>query len=368
MYNQCVQMRETEFRILDTLSRDIGNPGSIRKITEKINGIHGSAHYPGVYSKIQELAKKKIIHIDKYGKSSVASLNFGNPLLIDSLAQVELIGKVRFLEGRRDWQTLILQLGGYLREYGTIGSILMINPETNARLNRIEFFILLRSHENKKELAGIRKTMGLLQRIHNIRIDCLMLDEASFGSLLRREDYNPVKGMMSDKIAIFCPQTFWLVIKNLLDRGIRVKVQEEPVLPTRISQQDIAFNLARFGYKEMGVDIVQGKPIGIEHLAASILIKKDSIRRLEAIPIIFAKNTDSINCNLLVFLASKFKVTRQLYMILKILDAVRPTKEVKQIMGEIKEEAVQKTAKDQRTVVLNLKEMTRKMRLYNAIE
>lgn len=363
----CVQMRETEFKILDTLSRDIGNPNSIRKITEQINGIHGPAHYPEVYSKIQDLEKKKLIHVDKYGKSSVASLNFDNPLLIDSLAQVELTNKIRFLEGRRDWQTLILQLDGYLREYSMIGSILMINPETNARLNRIEFFVLLRSRESKKKLASIRKTMGLLQRVHNIRIDCLMLDEASFGSLLRREDHNPIKEMMSYKIAIFDPQTFWLVIKNLLDRGIRIRVAE-PVSPTRISQQDIAFNLARFGYKEMGVDIVPGKPIGIEYLAASILIKKDSIRRLEAIPIILAKNTGKVNYHLLVFLASKFKAVRQLYKILKTLDAARPTQEVKQIVGEIKEEAVQKTAKDQRTVDLNLKEMTRKMRLYNAIE
>ena len=339
---------------------------SIRHLNGKVNSMHGPSHYPATYSQIQELAKKRILNIDKYGKSSVASLNFDNPLLIDNIAQVEIINKIQFLAEKKDWQILILQTSAYLREFSTIRSILIVNPETNAKLNRVEFLILLRK-ENEEESKDIRNSMALLQRAHNIRIDYLMLDEASFEKLLRHEDANPIKEVMSDKIVIFYPQTFWFMIKNLLDKGIRIKVEEESISLAKISEQDIIFNLARFGYKEMGTKITQGKPIGIEYLVTSILIKKDSIRRLEAIPIILAKNKGKINYHLLVFLATKFKMMRQLYDILKVLEEITPTKEIKQIM-RVTDALKQKVKTDQQSIELSLKDMKKKMKLYDVIE
>lgn len=362
-------MKDIEYKILDKLSKGIGNPISIHKIKEKINDTYGHAHYPNIYNAIQEMAKRGLVNIDKYGRSSVTSLNFDNPLLIDSLAQAELINKIHFLEGRKDWQMLVLQINGHLVDMSTIKSILIINPETNARLNRIELLILLRTVKCKKELGHIRKVMGLLQRVHNIRVDCLMLDETNFGNLLRCEDSNPIKEIMADKIAVFYPQNFWFMIKNLLSQGIRIKIEDAPVLLSKISEQDIVFNLARFGYKEMGVSVVQGKLIGIESLVASILINKDNMRRLEAIPIILAKNSKKINYDLLIFLAFKFHVRRQLYNIFKVLDRIKPTREVKQTLNEIKDSiVVQKTETGQKILELSLVDMKRKMRLYDAIE
>ena len=361
-------MKDTEYKILDIMSRKIGNPISIRKIKEKINDIYGHGHYPEIYSKIQELEKKKIINIDKYGKSSIASLNFANALLIDHLAQVELIKKIHFLEVRKDWQALVQQINAHLREFNKIRSILIINPETNAKLNRIELFILLQKKENKKELKDICSSMELLQHVHNMRIDYLMLDETSFENLLRYEDANPIKETMSDKIVIFNPQNFWLMIKSLIDKGMRIQVKEGTISLVKILEQDIVFNLARFGYKEMGTRINQGKLIGIEYIVTSILVKKDNIRRLEAIPIILAKNKEKINYSLLVFLATKFKMIRQLYNILKVLDEITPTKEIKKIMREITDSVEQKIKKDRQVIELSTKDMEKKMRLYNVIE
>ncbi len=361
-------MKDAEFKILDLLSREIGNAISIRQLNEKISNIHGSSHYPAIYSQIQELAKKKILNIDKHGKSSIPSLNFAHPLLIDNIAQVELGNKIYFLEERKDWQILILQINAYLREFSMIRSVLIINPETNAKLNRIEFIILLCREETKKESKDIRTNLELLQRVHNIRIDYLMLDESSFENLLRCEDANTIKQVMSDKIVMLYPQSFWFMIKNILDKGMRIKVGEKSVLLAKIPEQDIVFNLARFGYKEMGTKIIQGKLIGIEDLVTSVMLKKDGIRRLEAIPIILAKNKGKINYPLLVFLTTKFKMIRQLYNILKVLDEITPTNKIKQIMREIIYIVKQKTETDSQAVELGLKDMEKKMRLYGVIE
>ena len=45
-------MRDARYKILDTLSRGIGNPVSISGLCEKIGAIHGRAHYPATYSKV----------------------------------------------------------------------------------------------------------------------------------------------------------------------------------------------------------------------------------------------------------------------------------------------------------------------------
>ena len=357
-----ITMKDVEFKILDVLSREIGNPISIRQLNEKINSIHGS-HYPAVYAQIQELAKKKILNIDKYGKSSVASLNFDSPLLIDRIAQTEIINKIQFLEERKDWQLVVFQINEYLREFNTIRSVLTINPQRNVKLNRIELFILLRKKENKKESKDIHTKMEFFQRKHNIRIDHLMLDEASFEDLLISEDANPIKEVMSDKIVIFYPQDFWFMIKNFLDKGMRIKVEEKSISPAKISEQDTVFNLVRFGYTEMGTRFTQGKPIGIEYLVTSILVKKDNIRRIEAIPIILAKNKEKINYSILIFLATKFKRIQQLYSILKVLDEIIPTKEIKEIP-----DAVKQGIKTDQVIELRLKDVERKMRVYNVIE
>ena len=147
---------------------------------------------------------------------------------------------------------------------------------------------------------------------------------------------------MADKIVIFYPQSFWFMIKYFLDKGVRIQVERNPMSLTKISEYDIVFNLARFGYKEMGTKIIQGTPIGIEYIITGILLKKDNVRRIESIPIIIAKNEKKINYVLLVFLVTKFKIKGTLYRVLKILDALRPTKDVKNVIKDIKDTFTQK--------------------------
>lgn len=351
-------MKETEFKILDTLSRDLGNPISILKLTEKISEIHGPAHYPEIYSKIQELEKKKLIAIDKYGKSSAASLNFASPLLIDNLAQTEMIRKIQFLETRNDWQTLILQINGYLRDQTSIRSITMIRPEQYAKLNRMELLILLQNENNRKrkDSEQIKEIMQLLERVHNIRIDCLLLDEENFRELLKRDDANMIKEMMSDKITIFYPQTFWLLIKKFLDEGMRIQV-EDTINPAKISEQDIAYNLHRFGYSELGTKISAGTNIGTEYIATSILLEGDA-RRRGAIPIILAKNSDKTNYDLLLFLSKKYATLGRLLPYLRILFDVKPSDKLRECIYALKHSDISEAK-------IDVKDIKKKMRLYN---
>ncbi len=365
-------MKENTYKILDILARDIGNPISINKIKNKIKKFHGNADYKNIHTSIHEMEKSRIITTEKIGKSTIAELNFENYIIIDLLSEMELIKKIRFLENYSEYQLTIQELNSMFKELFFIKSVLLIDPKRNAKLNRMELVWIHVAHPSvdaDKEMIAIQDFIHKLQQIHNIKIDYLVLPDKKFIELLKMEEANTIKEMLSNKIILFDPQTFWMEIKETLSKGIRIKTNEQETHPAKIREIDLTFNLERFGYKEMGTCLyLDAKPIGIEYIVTSILIKKDNIRRLEAIPIILAKNNEKVNYSLLVFLASKYKVIRQLHSILKVLDTLKPTKKVQDIIKEISGAMKQKIKNDQKIIELSLKDMEKKMRLYNVIE
>src|SRR5712692_8603200 len=91
-------MSGTEFRIIDVISRGIGNPISISGLTTEIKEYYGSAYYPNIYNALISLKNENIIQIERQGKTSIPLLNFDNYLLPDILIEMELQKKRRFLE------------------------------------------------------------------------------------------------------------------------------------------------------------------------------------------------------------------------------------------------------------------------------
>ncbi len=363
-------MRENMYKILDILAREIGNPMSINEIKNNIHRIYGSADYKNIYTAIHEMERSNLIRIKSIGRSSIAVLNFENPLLIDMLAEMELRRKTMFLEQRQDFQLLLLELNTVLKDFYFIKSISIINPERNAKLNRIELLFLLKYSERKEDVEGeitaVRSIMNILYKRHNIRIDHILINGKTFLELLISDEINVAREMLSDKIVLSNPQTFWIEIMTALKDGMNIRAEEE-TNPAKISEQNIVYNLARLGYKEIGTKITKGKPISIEYIITSILLKDKSIRRIEAIPIILGKN-EHVNYNLLVFLATKFHVLKRLYEILKILDAIKPAEELTRALEELKHTTIRKVKTSQKEIDLSLKDVEKKMRLYDVIE
>jgi small-conductance mechanosensitive channel len=129
--------------------------------------------------------------------------------------------------------------------------------------------------------------MEKIQSKHNIKIDCLTLTEEEFLDLLGSEEANPLKEMSSNKIAFFSPEDFCITIKTALRKGIRIKTEEE-TNPAKISEKDLVYNLNRFGYKEFGQKIEEGKKICIEYIITSILLQENAMR-IQATPILLTK-------------------------------------------------------------------------------
>jgi len=349
----------TTFRILDTMSRKLGESLSINELTRGIKKIYGTAHYVNIYDKLHVLARQGIADLNRVGRSSVATLNFKNYLLIDLLTEMELRRKQEFLREHGDLQRLFMELDLYSKDWYLTKSMCLTNPERNVRLNRVELLILLKEAKEElptqDEVKSIHLALQKLQGAHNLRIDCLTLELQEFIDFLKLGETNPVAEMISNKIAFIYPQAFWVEIKEATDRGFQIKTEEGETKPAMISQQDLSFNLARFGYREFGREVTQGKRICIEYIVTAVLMHEDA-RHIQAVPIILAKN--KVNCSLLLFLSQKYGLSQRLLGLLMVLQKFKPMKEIERTMEIMGILGIEESKADEESIM-------QKMRLYN---
>lgn len=315
-------MLDVEFRILDILTREMGNSLSINKIAERVKTLYGSGDYKNIHVAINNMNEDKTITLDQAGNTFIASINFANYLIIDLLSEMELRKKRDFLQNRQEMQMLMLELDTYLYDQDLIRSISLITPERNAKLNKAEFLVHLKKSNNRKKVyetkLGIYAILNHLQMIHTMRIDALVLEDNEVSDLAKSNEANPVREMFYDKITVFSSQNFWLWMRNEIIRGIRIKTEETQTHPAKISEEDLVYNLTRFGYTEFGPKIKEGKQICIEYVLASMMLSKDA-RRIDAITIILAKNTKSTNYDLLLFISRKYGFAEKILGIMKSL-------------------------------------------------
>jgi hypothetical protein len=348
------------FRILDTLATGLGKTFSINQLTAKIKKTHGTAHYPNIYKKLHELEKQQILTLTKIGKSSLTSLNFENYLLTDLLAEREIKKKISFLKIRTNLQMLHQDLDKRLGDLCPIKAIGSINPRKNLKLNKIELFILQQntgeSTNIQNETNLIHSRLNKIQDKYNIKINSLILDTHNFSTLLESDEINPLREFLSNMIIFSDPQAFWNEIRELKEKGIDIRALEKETRPLDITENDLIYNLARFGYTEFGSEVRQGRKYCIEYIITSLLMSGDA-RRIEAIPIIIAKN--SINSNLLVFLAQKFGQSGKLLGLLKILENMKAEEEVSKAISLLEILNVNEIDSDAEAI-------QQKMRLYNA--
>ena len=353
-------MDKATFNILDTLSRELGSTISIHELTARIREYHGAAYYAGTYNKIIELQKQGFITLTKAGRSTIPALDFSSYPLQDHLAEIELRNKLEFLEKRKAFQLLLEDIEAYAYADPTIESISLINPDRNARLNRTELLILLHDASSDtlpNNRINIHNAMRSLQSNRNIRIDPLPLTPKEFRSLLIAEEINPVKEMLANKITFHNPSSFWFNITRIMRGPVRFKLETEETNLGEISGTDLNYNLSRFGYTELGINIREGRRICIETIITALMIG-DEARRIDAIPIILAKN--KANYELLLFLSQKYESSDRLLGLLKVLQRLKPNNDIEHAIKLLE-------AMETKEIKANAKSIEQKMRLYHAV-
>jgi RNase P subunit RPR2 len=190
------------------------------------------------------------------------------------------------------------------------------------KLNRTELLIIL-DEKDETKLERTNKLMREMKKQYYTRIEYLIMTESELINSLKSPERNAIKEMLSNKIALHLPQNFWMLIRNACAHGMHIKFEIRETNPANIGETDLLYNLARFGYKELGPEIQQGQDFSIEYITASILLN-DNRRRISAIPLILAKN--KANYNLLTFLSQRYGFAERLLGLLITLGKIAPAK------------------------------------------
>ncbi len=347
-------MDKTTFRILDTLSRDLASPVSINELTKRITRLHSPAYYKNVYDRVHELSRRRLLSVSTTGNASQVSLNLGSYLLTDMLAEVEMINKRTLLENREGIQAILMELESCLsRDFPLIDSVSLVAPKRNLSLNRLEFLIILK--RGATDLMDMHLCLRRLQSMHNISIDPLILSESEFTGFLRSSEYNPLKDMLSDKIAVLNPVNLWRLLSKHLTSGMVIK-STGSVDITRIPEKDLSYNLERFGYREFGTRTRAGRRICLECIIISAMLSSDA-RKRESVPILLAKN--KINYSLLVFLCQEHNILNKLLGLLNTLKKIKCSNEALSAIRILEAIGIDEEKAD-------LKGIKKKMELYHA--
>jgi hypothetical protein len=276
------------------------------------------------------------------------------------LAELETTRKIDAIVGEASLQGPLEKMDRDFGNTPSIKSICSVDLERNIKLNRLELLFLLRNTDahqaHQEETAAIYMKLRSMESQYNLKIDGLTLNEAEFKQFLESDEANPVKEMMYRKTVLFCPQTFWNIVREIIKKGTKIRTEETELDLVDITQTDLAYNLARFGYEEFGSTARTGHKICIEDIAMALLMQR-SIRRTEAVPIILAKN--DANGNLLTFLSKKYGVDGRLLGLLKILIRARPREYVEQAIKLLGASGAKEVKADNKSIL-------QRMTLYGA--
>jgi hypothetical protein len=325
-------MEKLEFRIINTLSRRFNTPVTISELTREIRLLHGAAHYANVYRRVQQLESDGVITTERIGNASLISLNRDSYQMVDWLAEAEIIRERELLRDNPRWQMLIDQLSTHLGGLHTMGTPCLIDAERNLKRNRLELLFRLEGRADGfgRRAKAVRNVLRQLQASSAVRIDALILSDSQFRRFVSSPEKNPVKEMLSSKLAFLMPDIFWLHLRNMVAHGINIGFDKEQTHPAKIPERDLVYNMARFGYKEFGTRVQEGKDICLEYILTRLLLRGDA-RRREAVPVLLAKSRPDYG--LLIFLSQKYGVADRLHGLLKALSDVESDEELERALG-----------------------------------
>ena len=216
------------------MSKRVSDPVSIRQLALDM-ARSGPAYYPNVYRALVSLGKEGLVTMEKQGKASIPALDFSSYLLLGTLAEMELQKKREFLRKRPDAWGLFESLERELGDIPSVGSILLLDPERNAKLNRAEPLVLTEGKDRIQE-GMVKKVSRELGTWFNVRGEPLVVSGSELIERLRSPERNPFREMLSDMVVLHMPQRFWRLIRDALVHRVRIGFVLDRTEPYKIGE------------------------------------------------------------------------------------------------------------------------------------
>jgi len=307
-------MNSAKLGVLEILAQNPKGSQSISDIVRALKRSRGRAYYKNVYDTIKSLEEEGVISVKSAGRTSLISLDFGNPETILNLSIIEIEKKRSFLKEESDES-------GIVRSLEAIGGLaILMRPRETLKLNLLE--VLYIAEEGYTRMLSELDKLG---KKHNCRIIPLILTSKEFKDKLESAESNMIKDALRDCIILSNPESFWRLMENaaVKDVGMLEKIED-------IREGELRYNLARFGYTGFGDEKLKGGKISIEGIIIACLLKKDA-RLTEAVPVLLAKN--AVNYRLLLYLATKYGLAGMMGFLMETSAGISKKREIREALA-----------------------------------
>lgn len=350
-----METNTTTLRVLDTLSRRIGESESIRSLADQVEEHHGTGHYPNVHEQLDRLQEEGIVRFEKAGRSKIPHLRFDRVGFPDTMATLELWRKDKLLKDRPAAAQALIHLEANLANDEHVLSISLAEPHRNLKLRRLEPLVLLRSRrrgevrsdEREVELE-LTEQLANLEEDTSLRIDPWILPAQRYGEWLRAPEASPAPRILRSEICLWHPQAFWRSIAESLPHGEGLA----PETPARVASLDdagLAWNLTRWGYEERGRELDDGGPALCPETVTIGALAKEIPRWIGAAGVVLTKA--DIQPALLAYLAKAEEQGDQLAGILEILLEREPTQALQHTLDLLNALGIESTTIEQDMVL-----------------
>lgn len=333
-------MNRTSFRVLETLSRNIGRDLPISSLRDEIEAQFGTAHYKNVHEAVSQLSQAGYLRVDEAGRSRLVSLELTRGETVDLLAEVDLRSSREARDEPLTLPTPTARIADVLLGDPAVGTAFLVDVDVNLHLNRLELVAATRStstaehHEPgsaggslvEPDLYHLHERLQVEAAKANVRADVLVLTETELKRGLAATELHPVQVQAKRRRTLVDPQRFWWLVRQARREGPEPRMRAAPAGQTppldlvswiREDRDRLGQHLERFGYTEMGTGSSPVEEACVELVIAAAL-GSDEPRRRYAAAVLLAKN--EVNPRLLAFLATKHDLAGDLLGMLRALE------------------------------------------------
>ncbi len=317
-------MKEDTFRVVDTLARSLGRQLSISELTERARGFHERAHYKNIHQAVETLEEKGTLRVTRRGRAALVELDLSRGGGLDDVAAVALEGKRRARATSAWLDDRLTPLEQRLSAFDGLRAVELVEPQRNARLNRIVLLAVLspslgRAPIGEDRIGELYEAVGQQASDGNMRVDLLALTEPELVGALGSEALTAPQVLVTYRANLLHPGGFGWMLHRSQGLGQRIVSHDrlhasDPNLGLvlGLEDEDIATSLDRLGYEEMGTRGTSGRAVSMELAVTAALARGDARRRYGAAVALAKSVGRSWNPRTLAFLALQHNVGREL--------------------------------------------------------
>ncbi len=296
-------MNKEETKIMSYLSDNLGTGGNILEMSKEINKNYSPAYYPNIYNTIKRLKEINVIDIELDGKNKLIKLNMENPLSIYYISEAENHKTFKIRISKEILNSIL-----NIAKKFDIFSICTLETEKYLKMNRIELLLIIKG---RNDSAALIKSLLRIESNYSTKIDPIILTLEEFTQIMKTDELSPIRDLILSKNILYNSEGFWGIIR---DYKINAKYEKLNKFPQDLTEEELAYNYNRFGYKLYG-NISTSNKISLEYIIFSMSIKNEIRIKYGAIILLY-KNIEKINWAYLYYVYKRYEDLGKLKAIL----------------------------------------------------